>query len=74
MAEHEMKLDDQKHRTIILGRELSGNPKYSVTVVFKELATGEKVNVISFKSLAPEKVFEDVEIVSREVKIPPDLG
>ncbi len=72
MAKHEMELDDEVHRTIVLGAEL-GDDSFSVRVTPARLPTGEKVNIIHLKSLGPKSPFEEIKIISKMIKIPPDL-
>jgi hypothetical protein len=73
MPTHKVTLDDQKHRTVILNKELSSDPDFSVTVVYKMSPTGAKTNYFVIRSNGAHKLFDDVEIPSSGLKIPPTV-
>jgi hypothetical protein len=73
MPTHKVTLDDQKHRTVKLNKELSSHPDFSVTVIYKTSSTGAKTNYFVIKSIGPHKLFDDVEIPSSGLKIPPTV-
>ncbi len=75
MAEHDMKLDDKKHRSIKLGSEISSDPKYSVKVILKKTASGNMVEHLIIRSI--EEATTDAKVLEISVnggaKIPPEV-